>query len=176
MSGKNDAAQKQLQEIMDRLEQGVKDVFLSENYEKYLKTMSQFHKYSLNNIILISTQRPDATLVAGYQAWKKLHGRQVMQGEKGIRILAPSPYKVKQDVEKKDPQTEKVLLGEDGKPITEEREITIPRYRVVSVFDVSQTEGRELPSIGVSELTGDVEQYKDFFYCAGKNLSCAYCF
>lgn len=169
MSEKSDAAQKQLQEIMDRLEQGVKDVFTSENYEKYLKTMSRFHKYSLNNIILISMQRPDATLVAGYQAWKKLHGRQVMQGEKGIRILAPSPYKVKQNVQKKDPQTGKVLLGKDDKPITEEKEITIPRYRVVSVFDVSQTEGRELPSIGISELTGEVEQYKDFFTALEKN-------
>lgn len=162
MPGKNEAAQKQLEEITEKLEQGVKDVFTSENYRKYLQTMSRFHKYSLNNIILIGMQRPDATLVAGYQTWKKLHGRQVMQGEKGIKILAPTPYKAKRMVEKKDSQG-KTLLGKDGKPITEEREITIPRYKAVSVFDVSQTEGRELPTIGIRELTGEVGQYEDFY-------------
>lgn len=162
MPERNEAGQKQLEEILQKLEQGVRDVFTSENYEKYLQTMSKFHRYSLNNIILITMQRPNATLIAGYQAWKKLHGRQVMQGEKGIKILAPSPYKMKQEVEKLDSQG-KVMFGEDGKPIKEMKEITIPRYRMVSVFDVSQTEGREIPTIGTNELTGDVEQYLEFF-------------
>ncbi len=112
MPAKNEAAQKQLAEIMEKLEQGVKDVFTSENYRKYLQTMSRFHRYSFNNIMLISMQRPDATLVAGYQTWKKLYDRQVMQGEKGIRILAPTPYKAKRMVEKKDSQGN-VLLGKE---------------------------------------------------------------
>lgn len=162
MSGKNDAAQKRLEEIMEKLEQGVKDVFTSEKYIKYLSTMAKFHDYSFNNILLIAMQRPDATLIAGYQAWKKNFGRNVMQGEKGIRILAPSPYKIRQIVEKKDPVTRKALIGADGKPVMEEKEVTIPAYKVVTVFDVSQTEGKELPTIA-DELTGDVEQYEDFF-------------
>lgn len=162
MSGKNDATQKRLEEIMEKLEQGVKDVFTSEKYIKYLSTMAKFHDYSFNNILLIAMQRPNATLIAGYQAWKKNFGRSVMHGEKGIRILAPSPYKIKQNVEKKDPLTGKTLIDKDGKPVMEEKEVTIPAYKVVTVFDVSQTEGKELPTIA-DELTGDVEQYEDFF-------------
>ena len=162
MSGKNEAAQKRLDEIMEKLEQGVKDVFTSDKYVKYLSTMAKFHDYSFNNILLIAMQRPDATLIAGYQAWKKNFGRNVMQGEKGIRILAPSPYKIKQNVEKKDSVTGKTLIGNDGKPVMEEKEVTIPAYKVVTVFDVSQTEGKELPTIA-DELTGDVKQYEDFF-------------
>ncbi|MDE6388323.1 MAG: ssDNA-binding domain-containing protein [Lachnospiraceae bacterium] len=161
--------QKQLQEITEKLEQGVNDIFTSENYTRYLETISKFHKYSLNNIILINMQKPDASLIAGYNAWKKLHGRQVMKGEKGIKILAPSPYKVKRMVEKVDPKTKEYIIGKDGKPVMEEKEITIPAYKVVSVFDVSQTEGRELPSLGVNELTGEVDGYKDFFEALNKS-------
>ena len=162
MSGKNEAAQKRLDEIMEKLEQGVKDVFTSDRYVKYLSTMAKFHGYSFNNILLIAMQRPNATLIAGYQAWKKNFGRNVMQGEKGIRILAPSPYKIKQNVEQKDPVTGKTLIGKDGQPVMEEKEVMIPAYKVVTVFDVSQTEGKELPTIA-DELTGDVEQYEVFF-------------
>lgn len=152
-----------LKEITERLEQGVMELFDSERYKEYLKVMSKFHNYSFNNTMLIALQNPDASLVAGYNAWKNNFGRNVMKGEKGIRILAPSPYKVKQDVEKRDPQTGKVMTGSDGKPEMETKEITIPAYKVVSVFDVSQTEGRELPSVGVSELVADVEKYEDFY-------------
>lgn len=162
MAGKSEAAQKRLDEIMEKLEQGVKDVFSSEKYVKCLSTMAKFHEYSFKNVLLIAMQRPDATLIAGYQAWKKNFGRNVLQGEKGIKIIAPSPYKIKQKVEKKDPQTGQTLTGKDGKPVIEEKEVTIPAYRVVTVFDISQTEGKELPTIA-DELTGDVEQYEDFF-------------
>ena len=155
-------SQNHLQEITDKLEQGVKDVFLSEKYEQYLMTMAKFHNYSLNNILLINMQKPGATLVAGYNAWKKIHGRNVMKGEKGIKILAPSPYKVKRQVEKIDPQTRKPVLDKEGKPVMEEKEIIIPAYKVVSVFDVSQTEGKEIPTL-VNELTGEVENYDTFF-------------
>lgn len=165
---KSEDMQKQIKEITDRLEQGVKDVFTSENYARYLETMSKFHNYSLNNIILIAMQKPDATMIAGYNAWKKLHGRQVMKGEKGLKILAPSPYKVKRVVEKLDPQTKKPMVGEDGKIVTEEKEITIPAYKVVSVFDVSQTEGKEIPTLGVDELTGEIENYDTFFEALSK--------
>ncbi len=165
----DNALQKQLQEITDKLEQGVNDIFTSENYRKYLETMSKFHNYSLNNIILINMQKPGASMIAGYNAWKKLHGRQVMKGEKGIKILAPSPYKVKRSVEKLDPQTQKPILGQDGKPVMEEKEITIPAYKVVSVFDVSQTEGKELPTLGVDELSGDVDGYDEFFEAIKKS-------
>lgn len=165
---KNQDLQTQLKEIMDKLEQGVKDVFTSENYARYLRTMSKFHNYSLNNIILIGMQKPNATLIAGYNAWKNLHGRQVMKGEKGIKIVAPSPYKVKREVEKLDPQTKKPVVGKDGKIVTEEKEITIPAYKVVSVFDVSQTEGKEIPTLGVDELTGEIENYETFFEALSK--------
>ena len=125
--------------------------------------MSKFHHYSFNNTMLIALQKPDASLVAGFSAWKNSHGRTVKKGEKGIRIIAPAPFKVKQEMEKLDPKTNMPLVGADGNAITEEKEITIPAYKVVSVFDVSQTEGKELPSIGVDKLTGDVSQYEDFF-------------
>ena len=125
--------------------------------------MSKFHHYSFNNTMLIALQKPDASLIAGFSAWKNTHGRTVKKGEKGIRIIAPTPFKVKQEMEKLDPKTNMPLVGADGNAITEEKEITIPAYKVVSVFDVSQTEGKELPSIGVDELTGDVSQYEDFF-------------
>lgn len=152
-----------LKEITDRLEQGILEVFESERYKEYLRVMSKFHHYSFNNTILIALQKPDASLIAGFNAWKNTHGRTVKKGEKGIRIIAPAPFKVKQETEKLDPKTNMPLVGADGNAIIEEKEITIPAYKVVSVFDVSQTEGKELPSIGVDELTGDVSQYEDFF-------------
>lgn len=152
-----------LKEITDRLEQGILQVFESERYKEYLRVMSKFHHYSFNNTMLIALQKPDASLIAGFSAWKNSHGRTVKKGEKGIRIIAPAPFKVKQEMEMLDPKTNMPVIGKDGKAVTEEKEITIPAYKVVSVFDVSQTEGKELPSIGVNELTGDVSQYEDFF-------------
>ena len=158
-----DKPAEKLKEITDRLEQGITELFDSERYKEYLQVMSKFHNYSFNNTLLIAMQKPDASLIAGFNAWKNNFGRNVIRGEKGIRILAPSPYKIRQEVEKKDPQTGKTVIGKDGKPVTETKEIQIPAYKVVAVFDVSQTEGRELPSISAKELTGDVEQYEDFF-------------
>ena len=152
-----------LKEITDRLEQGITELFESERYKEYLRVMSKFHNYSFNNTLLIAMQKPDASLVAGFSAWKNNFGRNVMKGQKGIKIIAPSPFKIKQEMEKTDPNTGKPVIGKDGKPITEEKEIMIPAYKVVSVFDVSQTEGRKLPDIAVDELTGDVDRYKDFF-------------
>lgn len=152
-----------LKEITDRLEQGIAELFDSERYREYLKVMSKFHNYSFNNTLLIAMQKPDASLVAGFSAWKNNFGRNVMKGQKGIKIIAPSPFKIRQEVEKIDPHTQKPIIGKDGKPVTEEKEVKIPAYKVVSVFDVYQTEGKELPDIAVDELTGDVDRYKDFF-------------
>ena len=152
-----------MKEITDRLEQGIKELFESERFKEYLRVMSKFHNYSFNNTLLIAMQKPDASLVAGFSAWKNTFKRNVIKGEKGIRILATSPFKIKQEVEKIDPQTQKPVIDADGKPVTETKEVTIPAFKVVSVFDVSQTEGKELPDIAVDTLTGDVEQYKDFF-------------
>ena len=152
-----------LKEITDRLEQGITELFDSERYKEYLRVMSKFHNYSFNNTLLIAMQKPDASLVAGFSAWKNNFERNVMKGQKGIKIIAPSPYKIKQEMQKIDPHTQKPVIGKDGKPVTEEKEVTIPAYKVVSVFDVSQTEGKELPDIAVDELTGDVDRYKDFF-------------
>ena len=152
-----------IKEITDRLEQGIQDLFDSDRFKEYLRVMSKFHDYSFNNTLLIAMQKPDATFVAGYTSWKKDYGRQVVSHAKSIKVLAPSPYKVKREVDKIDPMTQKPVIGKDGKPVKEETEITVPAFKVVSVFDVSQTEGKELPTIGVDELTGDVEQYADFF-------------
>jgi len=152
-----------LKEITDRLEQGIAELFDSERYKEYLKVMSKFHNYSFRNTVLIAMQKPDASLVAGFSAWKNNFERNVMKGQKGIKIIAPSPYKIKQEMQKIDPHTQKPIIGKDGKPVTEEKEVTIPAYKVVSIFDVSQTEGKELPDIAVDELTGDVDRYKDFF-------------
>ena len=152
-----------LKEITDRLEQGITELFDSERYKEYLKVMSKFHNYSFRNTVLIAMQKPDASLLAGFSAWKNNFERNVMRGQKGIKIIAPSPYKIKQEMQKIDPHTQKPIIGKDGKPVTEEKEITIPAYKVVSVFDVSQTEGKELPDIAIDELTGDVDRYKDFF-------------
>ena len=152
-----------LKEITDRLEQGIKELFDSERYKEYLRVMSKFHNYSFNNTLLIAMQKPDASLIAGFNAWKNNFQRNVMKGEKGIKILAPSPFKIKQEMEKIDPATQKPVIGADGKPVTEEKEITIPAFKVVAVFDVSQTEGKEIPNLAVDMLTGDVERFKDVF-------------
>ena len=151
-----------VQEITEKLEQGIKELFESEKYKTYLNTMSRFHNYSFNNTMLIAMQKPDATLVAGFKAWQKNFDRHVKKGEKGIRILAPAPYKIKEEQEKLDPITGEIMLDKNGMPITEEVEIKIPAFRVVPVFDVSQTDGKELPDIGVNELSGSVEDYEDF--------------
>ena len=152
-----------LKEITDRLEQGITELFNSERFKEYLQVMSKFHNYSFNNTLLIAMQKPDASHIVGFSAWKNTFKRNVMKGQKGIKILAPSPYTVKKEIEKIDPLTQKPVIGKDGKPVTEEKEITIPAFKVVSVFDVSQTEGREIPNIAVNMLTGDVEHYKDVF-------------
>ncbi|WP_195320690.1 YodL domain-containing protein [[Clostridium] symbiosum] len=151
-----------VKEITDRLEEGLKELFEGEKYKSYLNTMSKFHNYSANNIQLIEMQCPDATYVAGYKAWQKNFERHVNRGERGIRILAPSPYKIKEEQEKIDPDTNEPVLDRDGMPVVEEVEIKIPAFRVVTVFDYSQTDGKELPGLGVSELHGDVERYRDF--------------
>ena len=153
----------QVREITDKLEQGLKELFESERFKEYLKTMSKFYNYSFNNTLLIAMQKPDATLIAGYTAWQRNFDRYVMKGEKGIKILAPAPYKVQEEREKLDPATQKPVLDKDGKPVTETVEVTRPAFKVVSVFDVSQTDGKELPDIAVDELTGSVENYAAFF-------------
>lgn len=150
-----------LRKITDSIEQGIKDLFEGEKYRQYLRTMSRFHRYSVNNTLLIAMQRPDATHVAGFSKWRDQFGRHVRKGEKGIQIIAPTPYKKKVDAVKLDPDTKTPVLDQNGNAIMEEIEIKIPMFRVVSVFDVSQTEGRSLPEI-VSDLTGDVQQYDAF--------------
>ena len=160
---KSQRTNEKIKEITDRLEQGIQDLFDSDRFKEYLQVMSKFHNYSFNNTLLIAMQKPDATFVAGYTSWKKDYGRQVVSQAKSIKVLAPSPYKIKKEVDKIDPKTNKPMTDKNGKPVKEETEITVPAFKVVSVFDISQTEGKELPTIGVDELTGDVEQYADFF-------------
>ena len=150
-----------IKEITAGIEQGIKELFESDRYRKYLTTMSRFHKYSLNNVMLIHSQRPDATLVAGFNKWKNSFGRHVKKGEKGIQILAPTPYKIKVEKEKLDPDTKLPMIDENGDPVTEEKEVSIPMFKVVSVFDVSQTEGKPLPQLAYS-LSGAVEHYEEF--------------
>ena len=159
MAGKRE---QQMKEITERLEQGVKELFTSERYMEYLKTMSQFHNYSFNNTMLIAMQKPDATLVAGYQAWQKKFKRQVKRGEKGIQIIAPAPIREKEEVEKFDPVTNEPILRPDGKPETEEIEHIIPRFRLTTVFDISQTYGEPLPELETPELMGSVENFEIF--------------
>ena len=151
-----------VKEITDKLEEGLKELFESEKYKSYLTTMSKFHNYSFNNTLLIAMQKPEATLVAGYQAWQKNFNRHVNKGERGIRILAPAPYKIKEERDKLDPVTGEVMLDKDGTPQTEEVEIKIPAFRAVSVFDVSQTNGEPLPELEAKELLSTVEGYEDF--------------
>lgn len=153
----------QVREITDKLEQGIKELFESEKFKEYLTTMSKFYNYSFNNTLLIAMQKPDATLIAGYTSWQLNFDRHVMKGEKGIKILAPAPYKAQEEREKIDPATQKPVLDADGKPVTETVEVMRPAFKVVSVFDVSQTDGKELPDIAVDELTGSVENYAAFF-------------
>lgn len=159
--GKN---REQLKEITDRIEAGIRDIFESgdmEKYRNYLRTMSRFHNYSLNNQALIHLQRPDATFVAGYNRWRDKFSRHVLRGEKGITIIAPTPYKKKIEQEKLDPDTQLPMLDADGKIITEEKTIQIPMYKPVTVFDVSQTEGKPLPQLA-HELSGNVANYDVF--------------
>ena len=153
----------QVREITDKLEQGIKELFESERFKEYLRTMSKFYHYSFSNTLLIAMQKPEATYVAGYTSWQRNFDRQVMKGEKGIKILAPAPYKAKEEREKIDPSTQKPVLDTDGKPITETVEVMRPAFKVVSVFDISQTDGKELPDIIVDELSGSVENYAAFF-------------
>ena len=153
----------QVREITDKLEQGIKELFESVRFKEYLRTMSKFYNYSFNNTLLIAMQKPEATYVAGYTSWQRNFDRQVMKGEKGIKILAPAPYKAQEDREKIDPVTQKPVIGADGKAITETVEVLRPAFKVVSVFDVSQTDGKELPDIIVDELKGTVENYEAFF-------------
>lgn len=158
----NSRAREQLKEIMEGLEQGIKEVFESDKYKEYLNTMSKFHNYSLNNTILIARQKPDATLVAGYRAWQEKFDRHVRKGEKGIRIIAPSPIVKKEEKEKTDPSTKKPLLDGNGRQAMEEVETRIPAFKAISVFDISQTEGKELTGMALAELTGTVENFEVF--------------
>jgi antirestriction protein ArdC len=150
-----------LKEITDSIEQGIKDLFQSDRYAQYLRTMSRFHRYSVNNTMLIYMQKPDATLIAGFNKWHDQFSRNVMRGEKGIKIIAPTPFKKKIEEEKLDPDTKVPMLDADGKVIMDEKEIKIPMYKVVSVFDVSQTEGKPLPTLA-NDLMGNVKQYEIF--------------
>ena len=150
-----------VKEITARLEQGVQAIFDSDRYKEFLTAMSKFHDYSLNNTILIAMQ--GGNLVKGYTQWQKEFDRHVKSGEKGIKIFAPAPYKVKKLVDKIDPETRQPMLDREGKAIKEEREITVPAFKVVTVFDISQTEGKEFPDLSVKPLLADVEQYEDFF-------------
>ena len=150
-----------MREIVDSIENGIKELFESDKYRKYLATMSRFHRYSVNNTMLIYMQRPDATHVAGFNKWRNQFGRNVLKGEKGIRIIAPTPYKKKVEEIKTDPETNAPVLDADGKAIIEEKEIRIPMFKVVSVFDVSQTAGKPLPQLA-ADLSGNVQQYEVF--------------
>ena len=157
----NNTEKQRVQELTDKLEQGLQDLFNSDSYRNYLSTMSKFHNYSFNNTLLIAMQKPDATLVAGYKAWQKNFERHVNKGEKAIRILAPAPYKIKEERDKIAPVTQELLLDKDGNPQKEEVEITIPAFRAVSVFDVAQTDGKPIPELAGKELLSDVEGYQD---------------
>ena len=150
-----------MREIVDSIENGIKELFESDKYRQYLSTMSRFHRYSVNNTMLIYMQRPDATHVAGFNKWRDQFGRNVLKGEKGIRIIAPTPYKKKVEEIKTDPETNAPVLDADGKAIIEEKEIRIPMFKVVSVFDVSQTSGKPLPQLA-ADLSGNVQQYEVF--------------
>ena len=150
-----------LKEITDSIETGIRELFQSDKYRQYLSTMSRFHRYSVNNVMLIHMQKPDATHVAGFNKWRDTFGRNVRKGEKGIKIIAPTPYKKKIEEAKLDPDTKRPMLDADGNAIMEEKTIQIPMYKVVSVFDVSQTEGKPLPELA-EKLTGNVQEYEAF--------------
>ena len=159
-----------LKEITDSIENGIKELFESEKYKNYLRTMSRFHKYSVNNTMLIYMQKPDATVVAGFNKWRDQFGRNVLKGEKGIKIIAPTPYKKKIEEAKLDPDTKLPMLDADGKAIMEEKEIRIPMYKPVTVFDVSQTEGKPLPQLA-ADLTGNVQNYEVFMEAVKRSAS-----
>ena len=150
-----------LKDITDSIERGIQDLFQSDKYAEYLRTMSRFHKYSVNNTMLIYMQKPDATLVAGFNKWRDQFERNVMKGEKGIKIIAPTPFKKKIEQEKRDPDTNLPMLDADGEVIIEEKEIKIPMFKPVTVFDVSQTDGKPLPQLA-SDLQGNVQNYEVF--------------
>jgi len=150
-----------LQEITAGIEQGIKELFESEKYMRYLSVMSKFHRYSVNNTMLIYMQKPEATLVAGFNKWKNQFARHVKKGEHGITIIAPTPYKKKIEEMKRDPDTHAPILDADGKAVMEEKEIEIPMFRPVKVFDVSQTDGKPLPELAFS-LSGTVPHYEAF--------------
>ena len=155
--------QQKIKEATEQLEAGIKDFFSSGNFQEYLNVMSRFHTYSYSNSIMIAMQKPDATLLAGYSGWQKKFERHVKPGEHGIRIFAPAPVKVQVEREKKDPDTNLPELDENGDPVMETVEIKTPKFKVVTVFDVSQTDGKPLPDLGIDELTGNVENYEQFF-------------
>lgn len=150
-----------LKEITDSIESGIKELFESEKYQQYLRTMSRFHRYSVNNTMLIYMQKPDATLVAGFNRWRDQFERNVNKGERGIKIIAPTPYKKKTEEQKLDPDTKLPLLDAEGKVIMEEKEIKIPMYKPVTVFDVSQTSGKPLPQLA-NDLSGNIQDYEAF--------------
>lgn len=160
-----------LQEITDKLEQGIQDLFNSDRYKAYLSVMAKFYNYSINNTILIAMQKPDATLVAGFSAWQKNFERTVKKGEKGIKIIAPCPRIIRKDVPQIDHTTQKPLYDENGIVVSVQKEITVPSYKVVTVFDVSQTEGKELPNIAVDVINGQVKQYDDFMKALSESVS-----
>lgn len=155
--------QQKIKEATEQLEAGIKEFFSSDKFQEYLNVMSRFHSYSYSNSVMIAMQKPDATLLAGFSGWQKNFDRHVKAGERGIRIFAPAPVKTKVEREKKDPDTKLPVLDENGDPVMETVEIKTPRFKIVTVFDVSQTDGKPLPSLGVDELTGNVEQFSQFF-------------
>jgi|GEM_PF-217975 len=156
------SASEKMKAVTDRLEKGIKEIFESEHYQEYLKTMSKFHNYSFNNTLLIYMQKPEASVVAGFESWQKNFGRFVKKGEKGIRILAPITYKVKAERDKIDQKTHKAVIGTDGKIAKEAYEQTRASFKPTTVFDVSQTDGKPLPELGVDQLSGDVKNYGVF--------------
>lgn len=155
------AVDEKVKEIVAKLEQGLKEVFESDNYKNYLNTMAKFHNYSLNNTLLINQQAPNATRVAGFESWKNNFNRHVKKGERGIKIIAPAPYNMKVTKDVIDPKTGEKVLDENGQPKTAEVQVKIPAFKVTTVFDISQTEGEPLPSLGVNELSGNVEMAND---------------
>ncbi len=155
-------ARDDVKSLLSKLEDGLKAVFDSDNYKNYLNTMSKFHNYSINNTLLINQQKPDATLVAGFNSWAHNFERHVKKGEKGIKIIAPAPYYIKKEKQVIDPKTGEGVLNPDGTPKMAEVEVKIPAFKVSYVYDVSQTYGKDLPTLGVSELTSDVDKAKDF--------------
>ena len=157
--------EERLQELTDRLENGIKELYVSGRYAEYLAAMSKFHHYSFGNVVLILLQCPTATKVAGYNRWKKDFGRQVKKGEHGISILCPCPQTRWMQKQKTDSDSGLPILSEDGSPVMETVRVTIPRFKIGTVFDISQTEGRELPSIVASELTGEVESFQTLYDC-----------